>query len=171
MGQTIRFKRWNLLSEATRELGAVTSVDAMWELLRAKVRAILRSDGVAVILRDDDEVHYLGIDAIAPLWADQRFPVSTCVSGMAMTDRAPIVIPDIRNDSRVPLNLYLSTFVSALAVYPVGTPEPVAALAAYWKDAGPIEPDALSLMDMLVASANATLQRLAVAAESQRAAG
>ena len=55
----------------------------------------------------------------------------TCVSGWAMTHRQQVVIPDIRSDPRVPLQLYLATFVRSMAMVPVGNPA-VAAIGAYW---------------------------------------
>lgn len=160
MGQTIRFKRWRLMSAATERLGEARSLDEVLEILRSSARAIVRSDGVTVVVRESDKVLYAGEDAIAPLWAGQRFPIQTCVSGMAMTERRMIVIPDIRVDPRVPLNAYLSTFVASMAMAPIGLGEPVAAIGAYWRSTHPIEEDALVLLDMLAKGASAQLERI-----------
>jgi GAF domain-containing protein len=161
MGQTIRFKRWRLMSTATERLGKARSLGEILEILRSSARAILRSDGVTVVLREGDMVHYVGEDAIAPLWAGQRFPIATCISGMAMVQRQTIVIPDIRVDPRVPLNAYLSTFVASMAMAPIGIGEPVAAIGAYWRSSRPLEEDALVLLDMLAKGAGAQLERIA----------
>ncbi len=161
MGHTIRFKRWRLLSVATDRLGRADSLASVLEILRSSARAIVRSDGVTVVQREGDEVHYVGEDAIAPLWSGQRFPIRTCVSGMAMLERKMIVIPDIREDSRVPLNAYLSTFVASMAMAPIGRGQPVAAIGAYWRAAKPIEEDALVLLEMLASGASAQLERIA----------
>ena len=161
MGTTIRFKRWRLMSAATERLARAESLDEILEILRSSARLILRSDGVAVVLREGDWVRYVGEDAIAPLWTGQSFPIRTCVSGVAMIERRLVVIPDIRLDPRVPMNAYLSTFVASLATAPIGRGEPVAAVSAYWRVAQPIEADALTLLDMLAKGAGAQLERIA----------
>lgn len=161
MSTTVRFKRWRLLSVATRRLGEAGSLDGILEILRISARAILRCDGVAVVRREDDMVHYVGEDAIAPLWSGQRFPIETCISGIAMLERQMIVIPDIRLDPRVPLNAYLSTFVASMAMAPIGHGQPVASIGAYWRSTAPIEEDALTLLHMLAKGASAQLERIA----------
>lgn len=161
MAQTIRFTRWRLLSAATNRLTQATSLDDVLEILRSSARAALRSDGVTVIRREGDEVLYVGEDAIAPLWSGQRFPIRSCVSGLAMLERQLIVIPDIHADTRVPLNAYLSTFVSSMAVAPIGHGQPVAAIGAYWRSTKPIDEDALILLEMLAKGASAQLERIA----------
>ena len=161
MSTTVRFKRWRLMSAATRRLGEAGTLDGVLEILRMSARAILQSDGVAVVRREDELVHYVGEDAIAPLWSGQRFPIATCISGIAMLERRMIVIPDIRLDPRVPLNAYLSTFVASMAMAPIGHGDPVAAIGAYWRSTAPIEEDALTLLDMLAKGASAQLERIA----------
>lgn len=161
MSTAVRFKRWRLMSAATRRLGEAGTLDGILEILRISARAALQSDGVAVVRRDGDQVHYAGEDAIAPLWSGQRFPMQACVSGIAMLERRMIVIPDIRLDSRVPLNAYLPTFVASMAMAPIGHGEPVAAIGAYWRTTAPIDDDALTLLDMLAKGASAQLERIA----------
>lgn len=165
MTNTIRFRRWKLLSDATGALAGVSSEMAALEVLRSSARQIAEADGVTVVRRVGDRVAYVGEDAVAPLWTGQSFPIEQCISGLAMLERRPILIPDIRRDARVPLNLYLATFVASMAMFPLGSGEPSAALGVYWREARPVEPDALALLDTLTRSANATFERLAVAAE------
>lgn len=149
------------MSAATERLGQARNLADVLEILRTSARSILRSDGVTVVVREGDQVHYVGEDAIAPLWSGQRFPIRSCVSGLAMLERRMIVIPDIHCDSRVPLNAYLSTFVHGMAMAPIGRGQPVAAVGAYWRSSQPIEEDALVLLDMLAKSASAQLERIA----------
>lgn len=168
MSTTVRFKRWRLMTAATRRLGETGTLDGVLEILRISARAILQCDGVAVVRREDDRVHYVGEDAIAPLWSGQRFPIETCISGVAMLERRMIVIPDIRLDPRVPLNAYLSTFVASMAMAPIGHGHPVAAVGAYWRSTAPIEDDALTLLDMLAKGACAQLERIAAQHDAAR---
>lgn len=157
----IRFNRWKQMAQAIDLLGLAPSAGAALEILREHGRAIAQADGVAIIRREGEEVAYVGEDAISPLWTGQRFPVRQCVSGLAMLERRPIFIPDIRLDPRVPLNAYLSTFVASMAMFPIGHGEPKAAMGVYWAVAQEVDPDTLSLLDTLTRSANGTFERLA----------
>jgi len=160
MGKAARFKRWRLMTATTAALARAQSPAEILEILRTNARAILRSDGVTVVMREGDQVHYVSEDAIAPLWAGQRFAIGSCISGLAMMQRRTIVIPDISADPRVPLDAYRSTFVASMAMAPIGVGEPVAALGAYWRNSQPIEEDALVLLDMLAKGASAQLERI-----------
>ncbi|HSI16297.1 MAG TPA: GAF domain-containing protein [Sphingomonas sp.] len=161
----IRFERWKLMSTAIDLMGLARSADAALEILREHARAIAQADGVTIVRRIGDEVAYVGEDAISPLWTGQRFPIQHCISGLAMIERRPIFIPDIREDPRVPLNAYLSTFVASMAMFPIGHGAPSAALGVYWATAQSIDPDTLALLDALTRSANGSFERLAVAGE------
>jgi hypothetical protein len=147
-------------------LGKAETDEAVLEILRRQARRIALADGVAVVRRVGEEVHYVGEDAIAPLWSGQAFPIERCVSGLAILARAPIMIPDIRSDPRVPLALYLSTFVRSMAIYPLGLPAPRAALGLYWREPRTLGRDVDALMTMLAAGANAAFEAIAEAGEN-----
>ncbi|WP_449409798.1 GAF domain-containing protein [Methylobacterium komagatae] len=127
------------LANAAKLLSAVRSVDEIVACLRQTARDIVGSDGIAVVLRAGDDCHYVEEDAIEPLWRGARFPVDECVSGWAMRHRQTVVIPDLENDPRVPQVAYGRTSMRSLAMVPMGAPEPVAALGAYW--CAYVEPD------------------------------
>lgn len=161
----IRFNRWRLKTEALALLARTASIEASLEVLRAHARTIGCADGVTVVRREGDELVHVGEDAVAPLWTGRRFPIGLCVSGLAMIERRPIYIPDIRRDARVPQHVHATTFVASLAMFPLGIGEPIGALGVFWAQDNPAEPDALALLDTLVRSANSTFERLAVAQE------
>jgi hypothetical protein len=163
------FARYRLLGQAAAAMRDADSVEAVLEVLRVHARAIGDADGVAVVLRRGDEVAYVGEDAIAPLWTGQAFPIERCVSGLAILANAPIVIPDITNDARVPLQLYLATFVKSMAMFPLGAPVPIAALGLYWREPRALGRDVEALMSMLAQGANAAFQTMAI--RDERAAG
>ena len=71
-------------------------------------------------------------DAVAPLWKGQSFPIEACISGWAMLNRQTVVISDISGDPRIPLSAYKPTFVKSLVMAPVGMPDPIASIGAYW---------------------------------------
>ena len=161
----IRFNRWKLMSEALALLGEARSIEAALEILRAHARAIGCADGVSVVRRDGDEMVHVGEDAVAPLWTGRRFPIDRSISGLAMTERRPIYIPDIRGDTRVPRDVEEASFVASLAMFPLGIGEPLAALGVFWAKENPAAPAALALLDTLARSANSTFARLALARE------
>ncbi|HEU5057097.1 MAG TPA: ATP-binding protein, partial [Kofleriaceae bacterium] len=92
-------------------------------------------------------------DAIAPLWKGQRFPLEACVSGWAMTNRKPAVIPDIYADARVPAEAYRPTFVKSMVMVPIREVAPIGAIGSYW--ARPQRADQIDVK-LLSALANST---------------
>jgi two-component sensor histidine kinase len=111
--------------------GARTAEDVI-EILRTSARRLVGSDGISIVLRDEDKCHYVEEDAIGPLWKGQRFPMQTCISGWAMMHGKTAVIPDIFQDDRIPHAIYRERFVRALVMAPIGRNQPIAAIGAYW---------------------------------------
>ena len=120
------------LTKALARISRSRARDEIVSALRTSARSLIGCDGITIILRDGDLCHYVEEDAIGPLWKGQKFPASACVSGWAMLRGETIVIPDIRKDDRVPQELYANTFVRAMAMAPVPSDKPVAAIGAYW---------------------------------------
>lgn len=138
------------LAQAIGLLDSASGWDDASTILRDHARAIADADGITVVLRQGEEVFYAAEDAISPLWTGQRFPVERCISGLAIMAGEPILIPDIRNDPRVPLNAYLATFVASMAAFPIGR---TTALGAYWRNPGAVDLEAVTLMTRLAAAA------------------
>ncbi|MBP6865774.1 MAG: GAF domain-containing protein [Candidatus Didemnitutus sp.] len=120
------------LVRAVQDLSRVRSVEEIREIVRHAARELTGADGATFVLRDGDQCHYVDEDAIAPLWKGQRFPLHTCVSGWAMTNRRPAVIADVFDDVRVPVDAYRPTFVKSLVMVPIRTDDPVGAIGNYW---------------------------------------
>lgn len=159
------------LTRAAKLLAATRSVDDIVAVLRTEARSVVGSDGIAVILREGDSCHYVAEDAVEPLWRGQRFPMTACVSGWAMRNRRSVIIPDIESDPRVPLEAYVRTSIRSLAMVPFGSPEPVAALGAYW--CAFVEPDEASVrrFEILAQVAAAAFTRVFAASRIDAATG
>lgn len=142
--------RRELLARAIDLLHATDDPAEAVTILERHARGIARSQGITVVIRDGDHVVYVSEDAITPLWAGNRFPASQCISGIAINGGQPLLIPDIRQDKRVPLHLYIATFVGRLAIFPIGD---VAAVGVYWNTPGPIDTDTVELMSELADAA------------------
>ena len=146
------------LLEAIQALSFARTLEEVPIVTRTRARALTGADGVTFVLRDDEQCFYADEDAIAPLWKGRRFPMDTCISGWVMRHRERAVIPDIYADPRIPHDAYRPTFVKSLAMVPVRTEAPVAAIGAYWADQHTATADELSILETL---ANATALALA----------
>ena len=122
--------RTALLAEARERLGVARSQVAVIETVRQTAGG---SDSIAFVLREGGLCHYVEEDAIGPLWKDQRFPLSSCISGWAMMNGQTAVIEDVFEDPRIPYDTDLPTVVKSLIMTPLGEKN-VAAMGAYWRD-------------------------------------
>ncbi|HEY9758661.1 MAG TPA: ATP-binding protein [Oculatellaceae cyanobacterium] len=116
------------------KLSATRKMEEIADIIRHAARAIVNADGATFILRKGDFCYYADEDAIGPLWKGKHFPIDACVSGWAMTHAEQVIIPDIYNDPRVPVDAYRPTFVKSLAITPVRRTAPIAAIGTYWKN-------------------------------------
>ena len=120
------------LTQTIGELASASTLEGVARAVRLHARALVKADGVSLVIREDQNCFYLDEDAIAPLWKGSRFPLSACISGWVMLHGQIAVIPDIYSDERVPHAAYRPTFVKSLAMVPVPQDNPVAAIGAYW---------------------------------------
>ena len=127
-------RRQSYVLTASERLVAAHSVGEVVDVLRDTARSAVGCEGIAVVLKDGDRCSYVAEDAISPLWRGQSFPAKACVSGWAMRHAQTVSIPDVRLDPRIPQDAYAPTFVRSLVLVPIGRPEPVAALGAYWSE-------------------------------------
>ncbi len=114
------------------ELSMARGLAEVMDIVRREARALIGADGITFVLRAGNECFYADEDAITPLWKGQRFSAEACISGWAMTHRQVVVVEDIYADHRIPHAAYRPTFVKSLAITPVRTDDPVAAIGAYW---------------------------------------
>jgi|SRR5579884_845159 len=120
------------LIEVVQRLSLARSLDQVMEIVRHAARLLTGADGATFVLRDGENCFYADEEAIAPLWKGLRFPMRTCISGWVMSNRQPVVIRDIYDDPRIPIDAYRPTFVRSLAMVPIRTLDPVGAIGNYW---------------------------------------
>ncbi|MBB5687227.1 GAF domain-containing protein [Sphingobium boeckii] len=149
-------------------LHACRTTDAIIETVRASARALAQADGIAIIRREDESVRYVAEDAVGPLWTGHAFPIETCISGLAILERKPIVIADVMLDPRVPHHLYRPTFVRSMAMFPFGIGAPVGAVGAYWTRTGATDAETLANLEMLSRTIGAMLYNLEDIHEARR---
>jgi signal transduction histidine kinase len=163
-----RFRHSQQLTEVNHALVGVFDFDAVTRVICEAVRRLLGSDGATFVVRDGAQVHYVNEDAIAPLWKGQRFPIEACVSGRAMLAAQPQVIDDIYADPSVPHAAYRPTFVTSLALVPVGPGLPVASIGAYWAGRHAVNAYELDLMCSLASAADLALAGVRAYEEARR---
>lgn len=141
------------LVTSVQKLSFARTLDDIMKEVRHAARLIANADGATFVLRDADLCHYADEDAISPLWKGRRFPASTCVSGWAMSHKQQVVIKDVFDDPRVPLDAYRITFVKSMTMTPIRKLDPVGAIGTYWSEVyTPTEHE----LDALQALADAT---------------
>jgi len=132
--EKLRAERAQLLLEAIEKLAGAGGIDDVVAGLRSMARRLIGADGIAVILREDEQCWYVEEDAMGPLWKGHKFPLTSCISGWAMLHKETVVIEDVREDPRIPQELYKDTFVRSLLMVPVRSSDPIGAIGAYWSD-------------------------------------
>ncbi|MGE0741465.1 MAG: ATP-binding protein [Hyphomonadaceae bacterium] len=148
----------DILMEAVERLAAADDELNVAAIVRTAARQLTGADGVSVVLRKGDRVHYVDEDAVGPLWKGQDFPIDACISGWAIKNKQTVVIADISGDPRIPLAAYEPTFVKSLAMAPVGLPNPIAAIGAYWGEMRRPTDDEVQALETMARAAAVALE-------------
>lgn len=146
--------------EYAARLAMATSLDDVGEVVRTAARQVVDADGATFVLRDGDRCFYADEDSIAPLWKGQRFPMNQCISGWAMLNKLPAVVPDIAADERIPFEAYRPTFVRSLAMVPIRKDDPIGAIGAYWARSHAARPGEVHALEQLAAAAAAAIDAI-----------
>ena len=141
------------LPHVVTHLAAAASLEHVAEVVRCCARDLVNADGVSFVIREGSHCYYLEEDAVGPLWKGQRFLLERCISGWVMRNDQCVVIPDIYQDPRVPVEAYRPTFVRSMAMVPVGRSAPFAAIGAYWATRHEPTPNQLDVLQALADSA------------------
>jgi PAS domain S-box-containing protein len=137
------------------------------DILRTATKSLTGARGVTVVAREGGLCHYLADDSESALWPNQRFPMDSCISGWAMLNGAPAVIPDIYEDDRIPHDVYRPTFVRSLVMTPIGEGRAFAAFGAYWDRVRRPPQRDIEVLDALGSCAAAAFERIWLSQELQ----
>lgn len=148
------------LVQVIQDLSSAKTLEKITFLVRKAARKLADADGVTFVLKDQGMCSYVDEDAIAPLWKGQKFPLQACVSGWAMLNKQTVIIEDIFNDSRVPVDVYRPTFVKSMAITPIRQDDPIAAIGTYWKEQRKPSLEQQELLQALANSASTALENL-----------
>ena len=165
----VRRERTELLVEAIEKLAGAGEIDDVVATLRQTTRRLIGADGIAVILREEEQCWYVEEDAMGPLWKGHKFPLASCISGWAMLHRETVIIPDIRQDSRIPQDLYRDTFVRSLLMVPVRSNDPIGAIGAYWSDSYRATPEQVETLERLARATATAMENVRLVAAISKA--
>jgi signal transduction histidine kinase len=161
-------ERNRYLIEVIQQLSLARDLDRVMALVRTAARVLGGADGAAFVLRDGDLCFYADEDAIAPLWKGKRFSIDSCVSGWAMTHHETVVIEDIYQDPRIPLDAYRPTFVKSLVLVPIRTAQPIGAIGNYWAKQHRPSDDDLAMLKALADSTSIAIENVQLYADLER---
>jgi len=142
-----------------RDMGGILSIAGI------AGRRLTGADGTALVLREGSQCVFADEDAIRPLWKGRRFPADRCISGWVMDHRQPLIIPDIYQDPRIPIEDYRSTFVRSLAMVPIHTESPIGAIGSYWAASHTATAEQVKILQLLADSTAVCLENVRVRRE------
>ena len=148
------------LVKLVSDLAHIEGQDDVARLVREAARSLSRADGVAFVLRDGGDLHFVDDDAIGPTRSGQRVQSPTCVAGWVIENASAASIVDVSSDPRVPHRAYAGTFVKSLAMVPIGKSDPLGALGAYWKTQHEATSRELALLQAIADGACAALTHI-----------
>lgn len=151
-----------LLVDVVQQLSLARDINKITAIVRTAARSLTGADGATFVLRENGLCYYADEDAIAPLWKGQRFDISACVSGWAMINKRPAIIPDIYTDARVPVEAYRPTFVRSLVMVPIRTVDPIGAIGNYWAEPHTATADELQLLQSLADATSIAIENVYV---------
>ncbi|WP_437733516.1 sensor histidine kinase [Sorangium sp. So ce1335] len=147
---------------AVQELWRAHDLQSIARIATRAARELTGADGASFVLCDGELCHYAQEDAISALWQGRRFPMSSCVSGWVMQNRAPAVVDDIALDPRIPIDVYRPTFVRSMAMVPVHARAPLGAIGSYWGAAHTTTAHELALLEALADGAALAMENVAL---------
>lgn len=158
-----------VLMNAVERLAAANDELDVAAIVRGAARRLTGADGISIVLRKAERVHYVDEDAVGPLWKGQDFPIEACISGWAILNKQTVVIEDITGDPRIPLAAYQPTFVKSLAMAPVDGAEPIAAIGAYWGTMRRPTDDEVHALETMARAASVALENVRLRRELNEA--
>ncbi len=161
-------KATKYLIKVIQELSKKKSLEEIMQVVRIAARELTNADGATFVLRDGDNCYYAEENAISPLWKGNRFPMEQCISGWVMKNAQSVIIEDIYQDSRVPIEAYKPTFVKSLAMVPIRSQAPIGAIGNYWSKVNIPNSEEIELLQALADSTSIAMENVQVYSELEQ---
>lgn len=152
--------RLQLLTDAIVQPQSGQTFDSLMDVVRAAARQLSQADGVSIVLRDGGQYHYVDDKSTRPRWPGQAFPLLACVADWALRAGQTAVVRDVYADERIPANVCEPAFIKSLLMVPVGLPEPIAAVGAYWSYRHDADPEEVAILEALARATGTALHNV-----------
>lgn len=159
---------FNHLLTVIQKLSLARDQATIMSIVKSAARVLSGADGAAFVLREEGNCYYADEETISPLWKGQRFPMRICVSGWCMMQREAVVIEDIFQDARVPIDVYLPTFVRSLAMVPIRREDPIGVIGSYWARCHRPTNEELNMLQALADSVSIAMQNVQLYTELEQ---
>ena len=149
------------LVDAIQKMSMARTLGEIHRVISHTARRLTRANGSGLVLFEGTHCFFVDEDGIGPGWRGRRIPLDSCVAGWAIRNRKPIVIPDVREDIRLPVAPYWSTPVASVTVVPIRSQSPIGAVCNYWSE--PYAPTAwqVDLLQTLTDAASVAIENAA----------
>lgn len=151
-----------LLVDTVQKLSLARELDAIIGVVRTAARKLTGADGASFVLSENNQCYYADEDAISPLWKGQRFSMAICVGGWCMMHKQSVLIEDVYQDNRIPIEAYRPTFVKSMAMVPIRTLEPIGAIGTYWATNHQLTPEEVELLEALANITSVSIENVNV---------
>lgn len=156
------------LIKVIQELSKKKSLEEIMQVVRIAARELTNADGATFVLRDGNNCYYAEENAISPLWKGNRFPMEKCIGGWVMKNAQAVIIEDVYQDSRVPIEAYKPTFVKSLAMVPIRSQAPIGAIGNYWSKVNTPSLEEIELLQALADSTSIAMENVQVYSELEQ---
>jgi signal transduction histidine kinase len=119
--------------EIVQQLASCDAVADVVRVLAGSTRTHVGAHGATVAMRDGERCRFLEQDATDAMWIGRDVPLDACLSGWTILHDAQLVVPDTREDPRLPRDAYEASFARSVVITPIECAgEVIGALGAYW---------------------------------------
>lgn len=168
LGNTTYIQRMEYLVKVVQDLSQARQLDEITAIVRVAARQLLGADGASFVLNEGDLCFYADEDAIEPLWKGSRFPQSICIGGWCMQKREQVIIEDVYQDTRIPIEAYRPTFIKSMVMVPIRTANPIGAIGAYWASPHKATSEEVQLIQALADTTSVSIENVQVYAELEQ---
>lgn len=144
------------------------SLEEITKIILTAVRKLTNADGSTFVLLDNGFCYYVDENAIHPIWKGQRFPMDTNINGWVILNKQATIIEDVSIDERVSKSVGKDTFVKSMAIFPMGTEQPMGAIGTYWFQEYEPSREQIKLMQLIANSAMVGMKNLHIYSQLER---
>jgi diguanylate cyclase (GGDEF)-like protein len=130
-------------------------------------RRLIRADGSGLVLVDGAFARHVDEDGTGPGWKGRRIPLDSDITGWCVRNRRAVVVPDVRDDIRLPVAPYWSTPVTSLVAVPIRARQPIGALINYWTEPHAADAESTRWLQVLADSASLALENAQIRASME----